>query len=96
MTKHMSERKRQEALKRLTDEQNDDLASTVLFPETIRPLRPTTLLGLGSKEKASIILSSIGKMSNVEIGEALNCNESSVRGYQRTGYRKLKMRYATK
>jgi len=94
MSKRMSEVRRSQELERLINEQSDDMASKCLFPESITPLRPTTLEGLTNKEKAVIVLSIMTTMSNVEIGDALSCNESSVRGYIKTGYRKLRIRFA--
>ena len=94
MTKYLSEAQRNNELRCLIKEQADDMASTCLFPEQIRPLSPTVLEGLTAKEKASIILSVIAKMSNVEIGEALSVNESSIRGHIKRGRRKVLQKYS--
>jgi len=86
--------RRNEKLKRLIDTQSDDLSYSVIYPEIITPLKPKMLLGLPSKIKASLILSVIGSMSNREIGAAMGCAESSVRGFLKTGYKKLRKRFA--
>jgi RNA polymerase sigma factor (sigma-70 family) len=90
MRKKLMDIERDNALQRLIDEQTEDLESTILFPELIQPLRPVVLAGLTPKEKASVILSVIGKLNNSEIGEALGVNESTVRGWIRRGYAKLR------
>jgi len=95
MTKRLPDIKRQHELQRLIDEQSDDLSSTILFPEMIRPMRPRVLEGLKAKEKAALILSLIGSMTSAEIGEAINCNESAVRYYKTTGYKKLRAKYCS-
>lgn len=94
MSRKMSEARRNKELERLIDEQFDDLSSTCLFPETITPVRPSVLEGLANKEKAAILLSLIGRMSKADIADALSCNESSVRGFIRIGYRKLREKLA--
>jgi RNA polymerase sigma factor (sigma-70 family) len=88
--RHLSEAQRSDELQRLIDEQTEDLKSNILFPETITPLRPRVLECLSNKEKAAIILSVIGSMSNVEIGEAMGTNESTIRGWIKRAYEKLR------
>ena len=90
MVKRLSQAQRNRELQRLIDEQADDMSSTILFPETITPLAPKMLLGLTIEEKTSILLSVIGKMSNNEIGVAMQRNESTIRGYIKRGYKKLR------
>jgi len=93
MTRRITQAQRNRELQRLVDEQSDDMSSTILFPELIRPLNAKMLIGLTIKEKSSIILSVIGKMSNREIGSAMKCPESTVRGYIKRGYVKLRGKY---
>ena len=93
MSKHLSEAQRNRELQRLIDEQSDDMSSTILFPEVINPLSPKTLSGLSIKEKSSIILSVIGRMSNREIGVAMEKSESTIRGYIKRSYKKLRGRH---
>ena len=88
--KHLSESERSAELQRLIDEQTEDMTSQILFPETITPLRPRVLECLTNKEKAALILSVIGSMTNVEIGDAMNTNESTVRGWCKRAYMKLR------
>ena len=89
----MHDIERQRELKRLIDEQSDDLSSSIIFPELIRPIRPEVLVGLKLKEKAALILSVIASMTNEEIGEIMHCNESDVRYCKRMGYKKLHEKY---
>lgn len=86
----MNQLKRNNELQRLIDEQSNDMSSTILFPEVITPLKSKTLECLTATEKASIILSVIGKMSNVEIGVAMRRSESTIRGYLKRSYKKLR------
>ncbi len=94
MSRRLTEAQRNRELQRLIDEQSDDMSSTILFPEVITPLSPKTLIGLSIKEKSSIILSVIGRMSNNEIGVAMEKSESTIRGYIKRGYVKLRRKYA--
>jgi len=93
MVRRMSPLRCNQELQRLIDEQTDDISSTILFPEVITPLATETLEGLTISEKTSIILSVIGRMSNGEIGTAMKCNESTVRGCIKRGYRKLRRKF---
>jgi len=93
MARRMSPLRRNQELQRLIDEQTDDISSAILFPEVITPLATETLEGLTIKEKSSIILSVIGRMSNREIGAGMECSESTVRGYIKRGYRKLRRKF---
>jgi DNA-directed RNA polymerase specialized sigma24 family protein len=92
-----TEEERSKELERLIDEQEDDLSTEILFPETITPLRLKVLEckqnALTMQQKAALILSVIGKMTNTEIGVAMSCPESTVRGYIRIGYEKLREKY---
>ena len=93
MVKRLSEARRNRELQRLIDDQSDDMSSSILFPETITRLVPKILEGLTIEEKSSILLSVIGKMSNNEIGVAMQRNESTIRGFIKRGYMKLKRKY---
>jgi DNA-binding CsgD family transcriptional regulator len=82
--------KREEALNRLVEEQCDDMRSRVLYPEIITPVAPVMLEGLTDREKSAILLSVIGKMSNVKIGRVMGCTEHGVRCYLKRAYTKLR------
>ncbi len=90
MTKKTTDLKRNQELQRLVDEQEDDMSSAILFPEVITPLAIKTLEGLSINEKSAILLSVIGKMSNREIGLAMQRNESTIRGFIKRSYKILR------
>lgn len=92
----MNELDKNKELERLVDEQQDDMSTRVLYPETITPLPVSMLEGLTLKEKASIILSVIGRIRKVDIGRLFNCTSSSINRYIQSGYRKLKDKYKDK
>lgn len=95
MKHRMNELEKNEELERLVKEQYDDMSTRVLYPETITPL-PAFMLDVENitvKERASIILSAIGRINNGEIAKALGCTEGTVRYYLRRGYKKLQDRY---
>jgi DNA-directed RNA polymerase specialized sigma24 family protein len=86
----MSTTKREQELNRLIEEQADDMRSSILYPETITPKVPVMLEGLSDREKSAILLSVIGKMSNVKIGRIMNCSEHGVRCCLKRAYAKLR------
>lgn len=77
-------------LQKLIDEQERDMDSAILFPENITKMQYKPLLKLPEKERASVILSVIGNMSNAEIGVAMRTSESTIRGYLKRAYEKLR------
>ena len=71
----MKQIERERALKRLIEEQTNDLKYDIVYPEVIKPALPVILDGLKPREKAVLVLSVLHGMSNVEIGEAFCIRE---------------------
>lgn len=88
--KKKTEAERNSELQRLVDEQSSDMTAEILFPEIVTPLHPKMLEVLTNKEKVSIILSVIGKMSYREIAEIMHCTHTSVSRYIASSYDKLR------
>jgi len=91
--KALSEAQRNVELIRLVEEQWDDMSSKFVYPEKIVPLSPTILEDLTNKEKASIVLNVVAKMSYRDIADAMDCSHTSVTRYLKTAYKKLRNKF---